>query len=402
MKVCLTANRAWNLAHFRMNHMQTLMEMGIEVHAAAPADGYEDQLTDAGIQFHPWKIERRSLNPVYELVSTRRLQRIYKEIQPDLVHHYTVKAVLYGTAAARWSGVQAIVNSVTGLPFIIVSPKKGISKKLARWLAMRWYGWSVKGKNTHVVLQNHDDLELLESFAGSVRSNCTVTRGSGVDLEAYSLTPMPRNEVPHVVFVGRLIREKGVFELMEAAELLRAEGIDFRLTACGEIDHGNRSSATTDDCRAWQDRNLVDELGRVDDVRPILRTADIVVLPSYREGTPRSLLEAMAVGRPIIATDVPGCREVVDEGVNGCLVPVNSSEKLAAAISRLLQEPELCEKMGAASRQMAEAEFDERRVIQQYLEIYQQLLPELMPASEFWQATRPARDPQSEVVPTTS
>ncbi len=384
MRICLTANKAWNLVHFRMNHMLALMDLGIEVHAVAPVDGYEQQLIDAGIHFHPWNIERRSLNPFREVVSVRRIQTIYKRIQPDLVHHYTVKAVLYGTTAARLSGVKAIVNSVTGLPYIIVSPKSGMTKRLARWIAMRWYGWSVVGKNTHVVLQNEDDLEMLETFAQKVRSASTITNGSGVSLSAFRQQPLPHNDPANIVFVGRFLREKGIFELMDAARAMRQKGIRFRLTLCGDIDPGNRSSATFEQCEQWKQEGLVNEMGRVDDVRPFLAASDLVVLPSYREGTPRSLLEAMAVGRPIITTDVPGCRNVVDDGVNGCLVPARSSQELVVAISHLLDHAELRVKMGAAGRVKAEQEFCEDEVIDQNLRVYFQLRPDCMPSREQW------------------
>ena len=139
-------------------------------------------LTAAGVTFHPWRIDRRSLNPLAGLASTRRLAKIYQDLKPDLVHHYTVKSVVCGTVAARKAGVRSIVNAVTGLPYIVVSPKKRLSKKVARWIAMRVYAWSVRGEDVHVVVQNRDDLDMLESIAGSLNGSTTMTRGSGVDL----------------------------------------------------------------------------------------------------------------------------------------------------------------------------------------------------------------------------
>ena len=382
MKICLTANAAWNLTHFRLNHLTALQEMGVEVHAAAPPDGYEQQLIDAGIQFHPWLIERRSLNPMYEFVSVRRIQKIYNRIRPDLVHHYTVKAVLYGTTAARLAGVPSVVNSVTGLPYIIVSPKRGITKRFARWLAMQWYGWSVKGKRTHVILQNHDDLDMLESFAFGVRRNATITNGSGVDLKRYLHVPPARiqgSAKVNVVFVGRFLREKGVYELMDAVRILRQQKLPFRMMMCGDLDPGNRSSATADELQAWKQDGLIDWSGHVDDVREKLAMADVVVLPSYREGTPRSLLEAMAVGRPLVTTDVPGCRNVVRDEENGFIVPPRSSVELAAAIARLINDESMRVSMGQASRELAVRKFDERRVISQTLDVYRQLSGSMPP-----------------------
>lgn len=385
MKICLTANTAWNLAHFRLNHMSTLMDMGIEVHAVAPADGHESKLTDVGIRFHPWKIERRSLNPLQELVSVRRIQKIYNEIKPDLVHHYTVKAVLYGTTAARMAGVDSVVNSVTGLPYIIVSPKQGAAGRFARWMAMRWYGWTMNGDSTRVILQNNDDLDLLESFSCDVRKNSTITNGSGVDLERFQYIP-PQVKDDHrvnILFVGRFLREKGIFELMEAVKLMRARGVPFRLRMCGDLDPGNRSSVSEEQLAAWKQADLIDWSGRVDDVREELAKSDIVVLPSYREGTPRSLLEAMAVGRPLVTTDVPGCRNVVRDKVNGLLIPSRKSYELANALTKLVENKSMRLSMGRISRQMAQERFDERDVIKQTLDVYRDLSPK-MPQSWQW------------------
>jgi glycosyltransferase involved in cell wall biosynthesis len=386
MKICLISNTAWNLTHFRMKHILALLDMGIEIHAIAPPDGNEQKLADLGVKFHPWIIERRSLNPMKELVSIRRLQKIYNRIKPDLVHHYTVKAVLYGTAAARLCGIKAIVNSVTGLPYIIVSPKKGILKRLARRVAMRWYGWAVTGAQTATVLQNQDDLELLESFAPGVKANAIVTNGSGVDLDHYAEKPKRarfRRSPVNVLFVGRFLKEKGVFELMDAVRRMRSQQVPFEMHLCGDFDHGNRSSATFDDLMAWKEEGLVDWSGRLDDVRGKLNEADLVVLPSYREGTPRSLLEALAVGRPLVTTDVPGCRNVVDDNVNGLLVQSHDPIELADAMIKLIEDEKLREEMGHASRTLAEHRFDEREVIRQTVECYQEL-SDRMPAIDSW------------------
>ena len=378
----------------------SLLEMGVEVHAVAPPDGTEQKLADIGVTFHPWIIERRSMNPTKELVSIRRLQKIYRKIKPDLVHHYTVKAVLYGTAAARLCGIKGIVNSVTGLPYIIVSPKKGILKRMARWVAMRWYGWAVSGKRTTTILQNQDDLALLSSFAPKVAANAIVTNGSGVDLERFAEQPKQArfsNSPVNVLFVGRFLKEKGVFELMDAVREMRSQNVPFEMHLCGDFDHGNRSSATFDDLMQWKEEGLVDWSGRLDDVRDKLAAADMVVLPSYREGTPRSLLEAMAVGRPLVTTDVPGCRNVVQDSVNGFLVDSHDPVMLADAMAKLIEDEDLREKMGHASRELAEAVFDEREVIRQTVEVYSKLsskMPVVDPWIEESAATFPAiREP---------
>lgn len=397
MKICLAANTAWNLAHFRMNHMLALLDMGIEIHAVAPPDDYVGRLTEVGIKFHPWEIDRRSLNPAKELFAVRRIQKIYSNIRPDLVHHYTVKAVLYGTAAARWTGIPAIANSVTGLPYIIVSQSNRIDHRFRKWLSMRWYGWAVTGDDTHVILQNRDDLDLLSSFAPKVRDRYTITNGSGVDLKHFKFQPPVENSdrPVNLLFVGRFLREKGIYELMEAVKKLRDANLSFKLNLCGSIDHGNRSSATQQELDQWKREGLIDWSGRVEDVREELIKSDIVVLPSYREGTPRSLLEAMAVGRPLVTTDVPGCRNVIQDNVNGFMVPARTSDDLANAISKLIKSNKIRLEMGAESRKMAEERFDERLVIQQTLDAYRSLSDKMPPTQQWQSQPKPSRKPVS-------
>jgi glycosyltransferase involved in cell wall biosynthesis len=244
---------------------------------------------------------------------------------------------------------------------------------------MKWYVWSLTGKDTHVVAQNEDDLQFLNRFARRPLAQTTLTRGSGVDLQRFQKQPLPHNDPPKILFVGRLLREKGIFELVDAIRMLRATGQPFRFDVCGSVDRGNRSSATSEQCDQWLAEGLIDTLQRVDDVRPHLAKADVVVLPSYREGTPRSLLEAMAVGRPIVATDVPGCREVVEDEVNGVLVPPEDVRSLADALTFLLDSREKREQMGAASRERAENQFDERAVIATNLDVYRSMIPGRLP-----------------------
>ena len=375
LKVCLTTNLAWNIANFRLNHARALLEMGVEVHAVAPPDETVAKIERAGLVFHPWHVDRRSLNPLKDVAAVNELRRIYVRIAPSLVHHYTVKALLYGTLAARLARVPAVVNSVTGLPYIVISEKPGLAKRAASHAAMRWYGWSLGGRRTGVVAQNRDDLQLLERYAPAIGQRAMLTAGSGVDLDHFPQVALPENAPLRLLFVGRLLREKGVFELVEAMRLLRAAGRDVRLTLCGKTDPANRSSASDAECDRWQREGLAEIAGYQEDVRPLLAASDVVILPSWREGTPRSLLEALATGRPIIATDVPGCREVVDDGENGLLVALRSPQGIADAVSQLADAPETRARMAVASRAKAETVFDERQVIRQTLELYQRLVP---------------------------
>lgn len=373
-KICFTANLAWNLTNFRLNHMKAVQSLGIEVHAVAPYDDCVAILEREGITYHEWRINRRSLNPFNEIGSIGSLLGIYRRVQPCLVHHYTVKAILYGTISARLCGIPAIVNAVTGMPYIIVSPKQSLRGSLARNLSMRWYLWSLAGSDTHAVFQNLDDVKLVDSFSRKCLENRSVTRGSGVDLQHFSFQAPIQSRCPIVLFIGRIIREKGFLELIEAIRILRATGREFRFKVCGSIDSGNRSSIGIQQVERWLEEGLIDRLVKLDDVRPALAEAEVVVLPSYREGTPRSLLEALAVGRPVVATDVPGCREVVRCGINGVLVEPKDSESLANGIASVLALDAASRgRMGLAGRRMAEQLFDEKGVIQANLAVYKAL-----------------------------
>lgn len=231
------------------------------------------------------------------------------------------------------------------------------------------------------MLQNNDDLRVLNGITKKSLQRVTLTGGSGVDLRRFRFTPPRDCDPPTVLFAGRLLREKGIFELVDAVRLLRRSGHPLRLVVCGGIDAGNRSSVSKEQCEAWISEGVVDTIERVDDIRPFLQAAQLVVLPSYREGTPRSLLEAMATGRPLIATDVPGCREVVEPDVNGVLVPPQDVRALADAINYMLDCPQRLDAMGRASRTIAEQKFDERSVIEANLDVYRSLLPDRIPPS---------------------
>lgn len=376
-RIVLVSNTGWNILNFRLNLARTLLEQGCDVHAIGTSDGSDDNIRQAGVTWHDWGLKRRSINPLSELDAMRALGAIYRRINPDLVHHFTVKPVLYGTTVARARKIPAVVNSVTGLPYFVLSQSNTGLRGIARKVALQWYSWALTGGDVCPMFQNADDLDVISRSNQKVRRQAVSTRGSGVDLNRFRAIPETATAPDELVvtFVGRLIREKGIFEFVDAArEVLADSTRAVRFVVCGNIDAGNRSAVSPETLTEWKEINGLDFLGHVDDVRPVLERSHLVVLPSYREGTPRALLEAAACGLPIIATDVPGCREVVVDKENGLLIPVKDAGSLARAIKELTSDWWTMREFGRRGRTRIESLFDERNVIDRTLEVYSQLL----------------------------
>ena len=375
MKALLLSNTTWNIFNFRLNLAEALRDQGFEVVTSGVKDGFEDKIRDRGFGWTEWKITRRSLNPFSELVAINNLRRIYAQEKPDIVQHFTVKPVLYGTIAAKLAGVPAVVNSITGLPYMLTSkPDRGVSG-IAKKVSLTWYARCCHGKNLRSLFQNSDDRDMLASYDSRVKESSTLTPGSGVDLARFPhVPPASNNDTVRIVCVSRLIREKGVFDLVEAAKKVLRTDRNVEFVFCGLPDPGNRTSVAPDMLEQWKQINGLTFLGQVEDVPAELIRSDIVVLPSYREGMPRSLLEAAAIGRPIVTSNVTGCREVVDHDSSGFLVPSQDPDALASALTKLIDDPELRKSMGRAARLKAESQFDERFVINQTLAVYQALL----------------------------
>lgn len=376
-RVVLVSNTGWNILNFRMNLATALIDRGYDVHAVGTSDGCDNEIRSAGVTWHDWGLTRRSINPLSELNAMRSLDYIYRRIGPDLVHHFTVKPVLYGTTVARVRKIPAIVNSVTGLPYFVLSQSKAGVRGVAREAALKWYSWALSGNDVCPMFQNEDDLSVIAASNQSVRDQAVSTRGSGVDLSRFQTVTesMVAPDELVVTFVGRLIREKGIYEFVEAARTVLSQTTRrIRFVVCGEVDSGNRSAVPQATLDAWRSISGLEFHGHVADVRTVLEQSHLVVLPSYREGTPRALLEAGACGLPIIATDVPGCREVVVDRENGLRVPAKDSRALADAVTELTSDWLLMRKFGRAGRSRVQTLFDERLVIDATLDVYDRLL----------------------------
>jgi glycosyltransferase involved in cell wall biosynthesis len=327
-----------------------------------------------GFRWVELDISRKSTFFLTELFTLAALIRIYWREKPLAVHHFTVKCVLYGTIAARLNGVQAIVNSITGLGHLFID--RNFRTRLLKRFVQVAYRWILRSKRCFVIFQNPDDYQLFLSARMVVSSRAGIIRGSGVDTERFKPNhSIPENAAePMILFASRLTREKGISELLEGFSQLQKRGSKAHLILAGSSDPGNPSSMSAADFSEWTQNDHIRFVGHVDDVESLIADSAVVVLPSYREGTPRILLEAAAMAKPIVATDVPGCREVVEDRKNGLLVPVKNASAIADALEILLNDRGLREKMGKAGRQKMLSEFDTRAVIASTLKIYNQTM----------------------------
>jgi len=377
LRVLLFANTDWYLFNFRLTLAKAARDEGADVVLASPPGPYGEKFRAEGFRWVSVPMVRRSLNPMREVFVLWALWRLYRREKPDIAHHFTIKCVVYGGLAAKLAGTRGVVGAVTGMGYVF-SSKELLARRL-RPLVCRLLRFAISGRQSRLIVQNPDDRRVVVDAGLMDASHVRLIAGSGVDTQRYhprSDAPCASGRTPSVVFAARLLWAKGVAEFVRAAQALRAEGLKIQFLVAGEPDAGNPASVPEEQLTAWREEGSVSLLGHVQDMPALMATADVVVLPSYREGVPRSLIEAAAAGLPIVTTDAPGCREVVEDGVNGILVPVRDAAALTAAIRKLVLDPALAARMGAASRQKALAQFDERIVLANTLAVYRELVPE--------------------------
>lgn len=373
MKIVLFANTAWYLYNFRRTLALALRDAGHEVVLVSPADGYGARLRALGLDWRAVPMQRRSLNPLREAQLLAHLVALLRRERPDLVHGFTIKCAVYGALAARAAGVPARVGAVAGMGYVFTS--KDRKARVLRPLVRALLRLALGGPGSRVILQNPDDVAQFRALRLAPADSIRLIAGSGVDCTRFQPPTVRRSGGAFtVVLPARLLWDKGIAEYVQAARLLRGQGRAIRFLLAGAPDAGNPAAVPEATVRGWQAEGAIEWLGHVEDMAALLRDVDVVALPSfYREGVPRGLIEAAACGLPLVSTDAPGCREAVHHEVNGLLVPVRDAPALARAIARLHDEPQLAARLGAASRQRALAEFDERIVIAATLQVYAEL-----------------------------
>ena len=375
-KVILFANTDWYLYNFRRTLALALVAEGYDVLLLSPPGEYGSRLQALGLRWQALRMDRRSLNPFREARALIGLLTLLRRERPALIHAFTIKCAIYGSLAARLTGIPARINAVAGLGYVFAS--KELKARLLRPVVRMLLRFALQGRNARLILQNPDDQALFERSGLLEAGHIDLIRGSGVDCSRFCPRPASgtRNGPPRVLLAARLLWDKGVAEFVEASRMLRAEGRNIRFVLAGVRDPGNPAAVPESTLREWVEQGVLDWLGHVDDMPALYASVDMMVLPSYYgEGVPRSLIEAAACALPLVTTDMPGCREVVADGENGLLVPPRDAKALARAIARLVDAPDQAAQFGQAARAKVLAEFDEKIVIARTLDVYRRLLP---------------------------
>lgn len=371
-RLLFVVNVDWFFLSHRLPLALAAKNAGYEVHVAVGITDRLQELQSHGLIVHKLVLQRGCARLWAEFKTLIDLVRIFQQLKPDLVHLVTIKPVLYGGIAAKWTRVPAVVAAISGLGHVFVA--RGVKAVLRRWVIGLVYRRALSHKGLTVIFQNSEDRAGLERLAGITLHKTETIKGSGVDLRAYAMTPLPEG-VPCVVMACRLIADKGVWEFVEAASLLKCRGVKVRFCLVGDIDSDNPASLTSVDLERIRRDGSVELWGYRHDMANVMQQATVVALPSfYGEGLPKVLIEAAACARPIVTTNMPGCREAVVDGVTGCLVPPRDAVALADVLQQLLADRLRCVAMGEAGRRKAEVEFDLEAVVRKHLQIYEYAL----------------------------
>lgn len=370
MRIAIVLNTSWNIYNFRKGLAQALLKEGHQVIAIAPPDKYSNYLTEMGCEYYPVKLENKGSNPLKDFGYMRQLYKIYRQTKPDAILHFTIKPNIYGTLAA-YPLRKLVINNVCGLGTVFL--RDNWTSRIAKSL----YKFSFRLPKK-VFFQNEDDLQLFLEQKLIKEKPTDLVPGSGIPLDKFTPQPFKRNIKFTFLMIARLLYDKGIVEYIDAIKILKQKGIDAQFQLLGSIDEDKNLGISRKLLDSWIEEGLINYLGTTDNVAKVIATADCVVLPSYREGTPRSLLEAAGMAKPIITSNIAGCRQTVDDGINGFLCEVKSAKDLADKMEKMyLLDDDTLRLMGLASREKAVNQFDEEIVIEKYMNIirsYQVLL----------------------------
>lgn len=372
IRVLFNVNVGWFFISHRLPIARAARDAGFEVHVAADVESESeaDTIRQEGMVFHRVPLSRGSLSLARDVAYLARIGDVIRRVKPQLVHNVTVKPVVYGSIAARLLRVPQIVNAVSGLGYAFI---EGGSRRLVSKLVQTAYRVALGKRRIRVIFQNEDDLNAFVGARIIERSQAVLIRGSGVDTAVFVSSEEPPG-VPRVVLPARMLRDKGVVEFAEAARRLASEGCSANFVLAGMADSANPAGLSREELATLERTTGVRWVGHVANMPALYADAHVVCLPSYREGLPKALIEACAAGRPIVTTDVPGCRDVVRDGYNGILVRPRDVTSLANALRRLITDSALRASMGAAGRSRAEGEFDVDSVVRATLSLYREML----------------------------
>jgi glycosyltransferase involved in cell wall biosynthesis len=370
-KILLIANTDWYLYNFRLSLAKMLRDEGFEVVLVSPPGGFSKFFQAEDFRWLSVPMSRRGIFPLSEYKTYKHLRSIYRQENPTLVHHHTIKPNIYGTLAARAVDVPAIVDSVTGLGYVFIN--QGAAGKILSKIIKPIYRYCINSYNVHVIFENSGDYEFFIQERLASAKHSTIIEGVGVNLDLYRPSKEP-DGMPIVMLVGRMLWDKGVGEFVESARIIKNRGGEARFVLVGGPDPGNPSTISLNQLEKWSQSGVVEWWGFQENMPEIIQKSHIIVLPSIAEGAPTVLLEASASGRPIIASDIPGCGDIVKDGETGFLVEVRNVESLADKIEILLGNKRLREMMGKAGRVWMEQQFNEDLINRRTLEIYRNAL----------------------------
>ncbi len=378
-RIVYVVTEDWYFWSHRLDLARAARDAGFDVTVATRVTDHGKRIRDEGFTLVPLALVRRSRNPLQELKTVSQLVRLYRTVRPHVVHHVAMKPILYGSLASWMVGVPVVINAFAGLGYTFIDERI----KLLRWGMKIGLKAMVKLSRSVVLVQNHDDQERLVNEGVVPARRTRVIAGSGIDLQAFSIQSPPSG-IPVVVLPARMLWDKGVGEFVEAARHLRSKGINARFALVGRRDDHNPAAIPQSVLTAWAEEGAVEWWGHRDDMPAVYQTASLVVLPSYREGLPKVLLEAAASGKAIVATDVPGCRDIVRHEINGVLVQPRDWTSLAEGIERLLRNSEQREAMAVRGRQLAEKEWSSPTIVEQMLLLYREMLQARCEHGSYW------------------
>lgn len=365
-RILFIVNVDWFFLSHRLPLALAARDAGFEVHVATMLTGFSDELEGYGFQVHALEIDRKSANPLQAIRLIRVLHTLLRSLKPSVIHLVTIKPVILGGLAARWAGVPRVVAAISGLGYVFTT--RGLVAAMRRGVVAALYRLALARTGVWVIFQNGDDQALLQRYAGIKDAQAVLIRGSGVDLTSWPIHPYPEYP-PLVLMASRLLVDKGVREFVAAARVLRGYK-SARFVLVGDVDPGNPTSLARAEIQDWVNEGVIEWWGQRKDMPEVLGLAHIAVLPSYREGFPKVLIEAAASGRAVVTTDVPGCRDAIIPDRSGLLVEVRNVASLVQAIQTLFDNPDRMLAMGAEGRRLAERAFDVREVVARHLAIY--------------------------------
>ena len=385
MKIIYSANTSWSLSNNRRAQIQSTLKQNWQVGCVCSKGPFIELIKKLGVdRIFLLRNYKKNVDLTSDMSLIFEFYRIYRQWKPEIVHQFSIKPVIYGTIAARLARIPIIINTVPGLGYIFIGKEK--RRKILRFFVSLLY--KIAGKFcAFMFFQNEDDKKIFINHKFVSEEKTSIVPGSGVDTQYYSqdkinekIIDQTKKDIKYkqnqiiILMASRVLYDKGIAEFVECSERIKRIKPNVRFLLAGPLDHGNPAHIPSEVIKKWQKENKIEYLGRRSDMRELIGLSDIVVFPSYREGKPKFLLEAASMGKPIITTDVPGCRDVVENEKNGILVPIKDIESLFNAVIKLINNPELRRKMGEKSRKKAKKEFDEKILIEQTLKAYKQLI----------------------------